>query len=110
MFLITLLQGFYVWDALYMEKAILTTMDITTDGFGFMLCFGDLSWVPFIYTLQARYLVDYDPNLSIGQVSNPMPFTVSLYSSIVLFYFVCCHLDWSDYGHLCIGLLYLPLC
>ncbi len=72
MFLITLLQGFYVWDALYMEKAILTTMDITTDGFGFMLCFGDLSWVPFIYTLQARYLVDYDPNLSIGQVRHRM--------------------------------------
>jgi delta14-sterol reductase/lamin-B receptor len=68
MFFITLLQGFYVWDALYMEKAILTTMDITTDGFGFMLCFGDLSWVPFIYSLQARYLVDYDPELSLLQV------------------------------------------
>jgi delta14-sterol reductase/lamin-B receptor len=54
MLLVTLLQGFYVWDAVYMEKAILTTMDITTDGFGFMLCFGDLSWVPFVYTLQAR--------------------------------------------------------
>ena len=26
--------GVYVWDALYAEKAILTTMDITTDGFG----------------------------------------------------------------------------
>jgi delta14-sterol reductase len=37
-----------------MEKAILTTMDITTDGFGFMLAFGDLAWVPFIYSLQAR--------------------------------------------------------
>jgi hypothetical protein len=34
MLLITVFQGFYVWDALYMEKAILTTMDITTDGFG----------------------------------------------------------------------------
>jgi Delta14-sterol reductase len=54
MVLVTLLQGFYVWDAVYMEKAILTTMDITTDGFGFMLCFGDLAWVPFIYSLQAR--------------------------------------------------------
>ena len=41
-----------MWDALYMEKAILTTMDITTDGFGYMLAFGDLSWVPFIYSLQ----------------------------------------------------------
>jgi Delta14-sterol reductase len=32
-------------------------MDITTDGFGFMLSIGDLSWVPFAYSLQARYLV-----------------------------------------------------
>lgn len=31
-------------------------MDITTDGFGFMLSVGDLAWVPFSYTLQARYL------------------------------------------------------
>ena len=32
-------------------------MDITTDGFGFMLSIGDLTWVPFVYSLQARYLV-----------------------------------------------------
>jgi delta14-sterol reductase len=32
-------------------------MDITTDGFGFMLAVGDLLWVPFVYSLQARYLV-----------------------------------------------------
>lgn len=31
-------------------------MDITTDGFGYMLNVGDLAWVPFVYTLQARYL------------------------------------------------------
>ena len=41
-----------MWDALFQERAILTTMDITTDGFGFMLAFGDLAWVPFIYSLQ----------------------------------------------------------
>lgn len=65
MALVTLFQGFYVWDALYMEKAILTTMDITTDGFGYMLAFGDLAWVPFVYSLQAKYLVDHDPALSL---------------------------------------------
>ncbi|KAJ1455391.1 ergosterol biosynthesis ERG4/ERG24 family-domain-containing protein [Pelagophyceae sp. CCMP2097] len=53
----------YVWDALYSEKAILTTMDITTDGFGYMLAFGDLAWVPFTYCLQARFLVTHDPHL-----------------------------------------------
>jgi delta14-sterol reductase len=57
-------QMLYVWDALYQEQAILTTMDITTDGFGFMLAFGDLAWVPFTYSLQARLLVDHDPHLS----------------------------------------------
>lgn len=39
------------------QPAIFTTMDITTDGFGFMLAVGDLTWVPFVYSLQARYLV-----------------------------------------------------
>ncbi len=50
-------QGCYVLDALWNEEAILSTMDIVTDGFGWMLVFGDLVWVPFLYSLQARYLV-----------------------------------------------------
>lgn len=65
MLLINVFQGFYVWDGLHAEKSILSTMDITTDGFGFMLAFGDLAWVPFIYSLQARYLVDHDPELDV---------------------------------------------
>lgn len=39
------------------QEAVLTTMDIIHDGFGFMLAFGDLVWVPFVYSLQAFYLV-----------------------------------------------------
>ena len=39
-------------------------MDITTDGFGFMLAIGDLAWVPFTYTLQARYLAFHPVRLS----------------------------------------------
>jgi len=69
MVLVNIFQGLYVWDALYQERAILTTMDITTDGFGFMLVFGDMSWVPFLYSLQARYLVDHDPNLGLLALS-----------------------------------------
>uniref|UniRef100_A0A7S4I4X0 Delta(14)-sterol reductase ERG24 n=1 Tax=Odontella aurita TaxID=265563 RepID=A0A7S4I4X0_9STRA len=65
MILVNIFQFLYVWDGLYQERAILTTMDITTDGFGFMLVFGDLAWVPFTYSLQARYLVDHDPNLGL---------------------------------------------
>ena len=61
---VSLFQALYVADALYNERAILTTMDITTDGFGYMLAFGDLAWVPFTYSLQARYLVHNTPGLS----------------------------------------------
>lgn len=63
MVLVCAFQGFYVWDGLWSEEAILTTMDIVHDGFGFMLAFGDLAWVPFTYSLQARYLVDHPVDL-----------------------------------------------
>jgi len=69
MYLVNAFQGLYVWDALYNEEAVLTTMDVTTDGFGFMLCFGDLAWVPFTYSLPARYLVTHDPGLSNGMLA-----------------------------------------
>lgn len=61
--LITIAQTVYTFDALYMEPAILTTIDIIADGFGFMLSFGDLVWVPFTYSIQARYLATYPVEL-----------------------------------------------
>ncbi|KAM8846800.1 delta(14)-sterol reductase LBR isoform 2-T2 [Synchiropus picturatus] len=62
MILVNAFQLLYVVDGLWNEEAILTTMDLMHDGFGFMLAFGDLVWVPFTYTLQAYYLVSH-PNL-----------------------------------------------
>ncbi|KAH3663426.1 hypothetical protein WICMUC_005952 [Wickerhamomyces mucosus] len=56
MILINMLQAIYVFDGVLNEDGCLTMMDITTDGFGFMLCFGDLSLVPFSYSIQSRYL------------------------------------------------------
>eukprot|EP00906_Rhabdomonas_costata_P005761 RCo008564 len=53
------LQFWYVWDCMLHEPAFLTTFDVTTDGFGFMLAQGNIAWVPFTYSLQARFLVDY---------------------------------------------------
>lgn len=53
---VTFSQAVYTFDALYMEPAILTTIDIISDGFGFMLSFGDLVWLPFTYSIQTRYL------------------------------------------------------
>lgn len=60
---ITVVQALYVVDSWWFESAILTTMDITTDGFGTMLAFGDLVWVPFVYSLQTRYLSVYPVSL-----------------------------------------------
>lgn len=64
MILVCVFQAMYVIDALWFEEAILTTMDVVHDGFGFMLIFGDLCWVPFTYSLQTRFLVDYPISLS----------------------------------------------
>jgi Delta14-sterol reductase len=63
---ITAFQALYVLDALYMEPAIMTQIDITTDGFGFMLAFGDIGWLPFIYSLQTRYLAVYPVDLGLS--------------------------------------------
>jgi delta14-sterol reductase len=57
--MVTFFQAFYVLDSYYNEPALLTTMDVIMDGFGFMLAFGDLVWVPFMYSLQTRYLAMY---------------------------------------------------
>ncbi|KAI1897581.1 hypothetical protein AGOR_G00084740 [Albula goreensis] len=68
MILVNLFQLLYVADGLWNEEAILTTMDIVYEGFGFMLAFGDLVWVPFTYTLQAFYLVNHPNPLSLPWV------------------------------------------
>ncbi|XP_062393209.1 delta(14)-sterol reductase TM7SF2 [Sardina pilchardus] len=64
MLLVNSFQLLYVTDALWNEEAVLTTMDIVHDGFGFMLAFGDLAWVPFTYGLQAVFLVAHPQSLS----------------------------------------------
>ncbi|XP_013871901.1 delta(14)-sterol reductase TM7SF2 [Austrofundulus limnaeus] len=65
MILVNCFQLLYVADALWNEEAVLTTMDIVHDGFGFMLVFGDLAWVPFTYSLQAAFLVKHPQILSL---------------------------------------------
>ncbi|KAM0547484.1 hypothetical protein ACHAPJ_010357 [Fusarium lateritium] len=54
--IIALVQAYYVNEGQYAEEGLLTMMDITTDGLGFMLTFGDIVWVPFLYSTQCRYL------------------------------------------------------
>lgn len=52
-----------------LQEAVLTTMDITHDGFGFMLAFGDLAWVPFTYSLQAQFLLHHPQPLGLPMAS-----------------------------------------
>jgi len=59
------LQLLYVLDYFWHEPAILTTLDIQHEHFGWMLLFGDLVWVPMTYSLQAHYLIDHSPNLPV---------------------------------------------
>ncbi|PYI26035.1 ERG4/ERG24 ergosterol biosynthesis protein [Aspergillus indologenus CBS 114.80] len=64
----TAVQAYYVLSSQYNESSILTMMDITTDGMGFMLTFGDLVWVPFLYSTQARYLAAFPVHLGAPRV------------------------------------------
>jgi delta14-sterol reductase len=63
MILICAFQFWYVADYYFNEEAILTTWDIKHENFGYMLCFGDLVWVPFTYTIQTHYLVEHTHDL-----------------------------------------------
>ncbi|XP_054847022.1 delta(14)-sterol reductase TM7SF2 isoform X2 [Eublepharis macularius] len=65
MILVNGFQLLYVVDSFWNEEAILTTMDIVHEGFGFMLAFGDLAWVPFLYSLQSYFLVSHPQKLSL---------------------------------------------
>jgi protein-S-isoprenylcysteine O-methyltransferase Ste14 len=64
MILVTAFQFLYVADCFFNEEALLTTWDIKHENFGWMLCWGDLVWVPFTYTIQALYLVNHTHELS----------------------------------------------
>lgn len=63
MLLVCLFHFWYIADYYHHEDAILTTWDIRHENFGWMLCWGDLVWVPFTYTLQAFYLLVHTHDL-----------------------------------------------
>ena len=107
MWLVVSFQSLYILDSLWFEKAILSTMDIVHDGFGFMLAFGDLTWVPFTYSLQARYLVDHPQVCHLFPVSHHFPIilpigchaelecTALLACIIALVVLCCCDYQWD---------------
>ena len=63
MALVCAFQFWYVADYFANEEAILSTWDIRHENFGCMLCWGDLVWVPFTYTIQAQYLLQHSVDL-----------------------------------------------
>lgn len=68
MLLTTATQMYYVLEGQYFEDGLLRMMDVTTDGLGFMLTFGDIVLVPFLYSTQCRYLSVYPVHLGYGEV------------------------------------------
>lgn len=65
MLLVVGFQSAYLIDYFIHEEAVLTTWDIKHEKFGWMLCWGDLVWLPFTYTLQAQYLVNHTHDLPV---------------------------------------------
>ncbi|KAK2608504.1 erg24, C-14 sterol reductase [Conoideocrella luteorostrata] len=77
---VTAVQMYYVLEGQYAEAGILGMMDITTDGLGFMLTFGDIAWVPFLYSTQCRYLSVYPVQLGLaGTSAVALVFAIGLY-------------------------------
>lgn len=75
-----IVQIYYVLEGQYFESGILGMMDITTDGMGFMLTFGDIVWVPFLYSTQCRYLSTHPISLGwMGVAAVSTVFLVGLY-------------------------------
>lgn len=66
MVLVNILQGAYVLYFFYKEEWYLHTIDIAHDHFGWMLAWGDLVWLPYMYTLQGLFLVFNPVELSTG--------------------------------------------
>ena len=73
-------QAYYVLEGQYAEQGIVGMMDFKTDGLGFMLTFGDIVWVPFLYSTQCRYLAMYPVHMGpYGLAAAGVVFAVGLY-------------------------------
>lgn len=66
MLIVNFLQALYVLYFFWKEAWYLKTIDIHHDHFGWMLAWGDSVWLPYMYTLQALFLVFNPVELSTG--------------------------------------------
>jgi delta14-sterol reductase len=70
----------YVFNYFQFEYGMLFTWDIVQERFGFMLAWGDLTFVPFAYSLVGWYLVDrIDPLPIWAFVGLPIMFALGLW-------------------------------
>lgn len=69
MAVVNILHAAYVIDFFYNEGWYTRTIDITHDHLGFMLTWGDTTFLPALYTVQAQYLAYYPVRLSGFQAS-----------------------------------------
>ncbi len=67
MVVVNLLHALYVLDFFWNEEWYTRTVDISHDHFGFMLAWGDTTFLPSFYTLQAQYLARYSTETSAAQ-------------------------------------------
>lgn len=58
-------QLFYVADKLFFEETTLSSLSISSDGLGFLSVLHSTAWVPFLYTLQVRYLLEHPQTWSL---------------------------------------------
>jgi len=52
-------SGIYILDYFWNEPKMLTTWDIISEEFGYMLVFGDYVFIPFTFSIQCHYLLQY---------------------------------------------------
>ncbi len=63
MFVCVSLTVAYLFKFFWWEGGYFQTLDIMHDRFGYYICWGVMAWVPGVYTLTARYLVDHPRDL-----------------------------------------------
>ena len=67
------LQVAYLFKFFWWEGGYFSTLDIMHDRFGYYICWGVMAWVPGVYTLTARYLVNHPRDLG-------LPATIALFA------------------------------
>lgn len=92
--IVNFLQAFYIFDGVLNEEGCLTMMDIATDGFGFMLAFGDLAWLPWSYSLQSRYLALDKNYYELGLLKSALILSLSF---VGYYIFHCANQQKSDF-------------